>query len=116
MNYDAFIASKSRCRIASGFEPTPIAAHLFDWQKSVTRWAIRNGCAALFQDCGLGKTIQQLEWARQVSEHTKAPVLILTPLAVAHQTQAEAKKFGLKATVVAEQSEVTGPGIWITNY
>lgn len=116
MNYDDFIASKTKCRIASGFEPGPIKAPLFDWQKSVVRWAVRNGCAALFEECGLGKTLQQLEWARQVSAHTKAPVIILTPLAVAHQTQSEAAKFGIKAKVVSTQSEVTGKGIWITNY
>lgn len=115
-DYDQFIAAKSKRRAASGFEPGPINAPLFDWQKTVVRWAIRNGCAALFEECGLGKTLQQLEWARQVAKHTKAPVLILTPLAVAHQTEAEAKKFGIKATVVNDQAAVTGLGIWITNY
>ena len=114
--YDDFIAAKSKTHIAAGFDPGPIYAPLFDWQKSVVRWAIRNGRAALFEECGLGKTLQQLEWSRQVSAHTKAPVLILTPLAVAHQTQTEAAKFGIKARVVADQSQVTGAGIWITNY
>ena len=115
-DYDAFIASKSKHRIASGFEPMPILAPLFDWQKSVVRWALNSGRAALFEECGLGKTLQQLEWARQVAVHTKSPVIILTPLAVAHQTASESEKFGIKATVVTQQSEVTGAGIWITNY
>lgn len=117
LDYDKFIAAKSKCRVQSGFEPLEIKAPLFDWQKSVVRWAIRNGCAALFEECGLGKTLQQLEWARQVSEHTKSPVIILTPLSVAHQTASEAAKFGIEATVVADQSQVKpGVGIWITNY
>jgi len=116
MNYDQFIASKSKKANASGFEPMPITAALFDWQKACVRWAIRNGRAAFLQECGLGKSLQQLEWARQVSEHADAPVLILTPLAVAHQTEAEARKFGIAAKVVSEQSAVTGKGIWITNY
>lgn len=115
-DYDQFIAAKSKCRVASGFEPKPIRAPLFDWQKSVVRWAIRNGSAALFEECGLGKTLQQLEWARQVAAHTKAPVIILTPLSVAQQTASEAAKFGIKSTVVSQQSEVTGPCIYITNY
>lgn len=115
-DYDAFIASKVKTRRASGFEPKPIKAPLFDWQKSVVRWAIRNGCAALFEDCGLGKTAQQLEWARQVSKHTKAPVLILTPLAVAHQTAKEAEKFGIKASVAESQKDVKTSGVFITNY
>ena len=49
MNYDEFIAGKTKCRTQSGFEPLPIRAPLFDWQKSVVRWAVRNGCAALFE-------------------------------------------------------------------
>ena len=116
MNYDDFIDQKTKTAPASGFEPSEIVAPLFDWQKHTVRWAIRQGKAALFEDCGLGKTAQQLEWARQVSEHTDGPVLILTPLAVAHQTAAEAVKFGMVATVVESQAEVGATGIYITNY
>lgn len=115
-DYDKFIDDKTKVAQASGFEPLPITAPLFDWQASVTRWALRQGRAALFEDCGLGKTAQQLEWAHQVSQHTKAPVIILTPLAVAHQTEREAIKFGIVAKVVASAEEVRGPGIYITNY
>jgi len=115
-DYDKFIDAKAKHVAASGIEPMEIVAPLFDWQKHVVRWALRQGRAALFEDCGLGKTLQQLEWARQVSIHTNAPVLILTPLAVAHQTAAEAHKFGIVAAVVNSQAEVTGPGVWITNY
>ena len=116
MTYDDFIDSKVKTAQAAGFEPLPILAPLFDWQKSVVRWAVRQGRAALFEDCGLGKTLQQLEWARQVAEHTQSPVLILTPLAVAHQTAGEGKKFGISATVVNSQSDVSDSGIFITNY
>lgn len=94
----------------------PFTGPLFDWQGQVTGWAIRKGCAALFEECGLGKTLQQLEWANQVAIHSAKPVLILTPLAVARQTESEATKFGYIAKVVAESSEITGPGIYITNY
>jgi hypothetical protein len=115
-DYDAFIASKSKIVAASGFEPKPIQAPLFEWQAAIVRWAIRTGRAALFEECGLGKTIQSLEWSRQVVEHTKAPVIILTPLAVGHQAASEANKFGVAAAVAESQKDVTGPGIWITNY
>ena len=116
MNYDDFIKSKVRSAQTCGFEPLPIVAPLFEWQKAVVRWAVQTGRAALFEDCGLGKTAQQLEWARQVSAHTNAPVLILTPLAVANQTAEEARKFGIEANVAQTQADVTGPGVWITNY
>jgi hypothetical protein len=48
--------------------------------------------------------------------HTGGMVLILTPLAVAHQTMKEATKFGIAAKVVKDQGECAGSGIFITNY
>ena len=114
--YDAFIESKTKRTRAVGFDALDITAPLFDWQEKVVKWAVKQGRAALFEDCGLGKTVQQLEWASQVYRHAKGPVLILTPLAVAHQTAVESEKFGINAQVVESQDEVSGPGIWITNY
>lgn len=115
-NYDEFIVNKNRQQKPSGFNPRPITAPLFDWQAHVVRWACRTGKAALFEDCGLGKTLQQLEWAHQVVVETGGCVLILTPLAVAHQTEKEARKFGIVAEVVTEQKDVSESGIFITNY
>lgn len=115
MTYDDFIKTKVKRVLPQGFEPMPILAPLFPWQKHVTEWAIRQGRAALFEDCGLGKTLQQLEWARQVAEHTGQPVIILTPLAVASQTLAEACKFGIEARIVRQPEDVES-GINITNY
>ena len=114
--YDEFINSKTRRALSHGFEPLEIIAPLFDWQAHVVKWAVRQGRAALFEDCGLGKTAQQLEWASQVHRHSGSSVLILTPLAVAHQTAMEAAKFGIVANVANEESEITHSGIWITNY
>lgn len=115
-DYDAFIAQKTRRAQSHGFTPYPITAPLFDWQKHVVEWAVTQGRAALFEDCGLGKTAQQLEWASQVHEHTGKSVLILTPLAVAQQTAKEASKFKIDANVANEEIEITDAGIWITNY
>ena len=115
MNYDTFIKSKVKRILPHGFEPQPIHAPLFEWQAHVTKWAIRQGRAALFEDCGLGKTLQQLEWGRQVAEHTKGAVIILTPLAVAAQTLSEAHKFGIEARIVTTGEQVK-PGINISNY
>ena len=115
LNYDEFIESKQRRAECNGFEPRPITAPLFPFQKHVTEWGIRNGRAAFFEECGLGKTLQQLEWADQVADHSGNPVIILTPLAVAPQTLAEAERFGYSARIVKSAEEV-GPGINITNY
>lgn len=117
MNYDDFIIAKNRKAMPHGFEPGPITAPLFDWQAHVTRWAIRTGRAALFEDCGLGKTAQQLEWSDQVTKHTSKPTLILTPLSVAKQTADEASKFGFSGVRVVDRgSDITGAGVFITNY
>jgi len=95
MDYDQFITEKTRRFTSHGFEPLNITAPLFEWQAHVVKWAIKNGRAALFEDCGLGKTAQQLEWASQVCRHTGGSVIILTPLSVARQTANEAAKFGI---------------------
>lgn len=115
-DYDQFISSKRKVTASVGFEPLPITAPLFPWQKQIVEWAIRKGRCALFEDCGLGKTAQQLEWAHQVHRKTGGSVLILTPLAVANQTQREACKFGIPACIATSKDDITSPGVWITNY
>lgn len=115
LDYDEFIQAKSIANITAGFDPQPFTVPLFDWQKHVVSWAIKTGRAALFEDCGLGKTAQQLEWAYQVAKHTGKPVLILTPLSVSRQTEAEAVKFGVPAKVTDGTDKISS-GVWITNY
>jgi DNA modification methylase len=114
--YDEFISAKTKRARSHGFEPLKITAPLFPWQRHVVEWAVRQGRAALFEDCGLGKTAQQLEWAHQVKLKTSGMVLILTPLSVAKQTEAEARKFGIAAKVVESGDQCNGTGIYITNY
>jgi DNA modification methylase len=116
--YVEFLKRKIPQAEVSGFEPSlPIHAKLFEWQKLIVEWSLRRGRAALFEECGLGKTIQQLEWARQVSFKTGKPVLILCPLAVAAQTVREAELFGFPPVKhVRQPEEITGEGTYITNY
>ena len=72
MNYNEFLHSKQRIPPACGFDrpKEKMNPMMFEWQKDITRWALRKGRAALFEDCGNGKTIQQLEFCRAVSEYT----------------------------------------------
>jgi len=93
--YDQFIESKSQIGGEHGFEPVFMPDFLFDFQKHLVEWATRKGRAAIFADCGLGKTAMQLVWAQNVVEKTNGNVLILTPLAVGAQTVNEAKRFGI---------------------
>lgn len=122
-NYIEFIKSKSKTARVSGFEVSVDAINplLFDWQREVVKWALGVGKAALFEECGLGKTLQQLEWAKHVREHTGGNVLIISPLAVAHQTIREGSKLGLEVKYVRRQADITamnghGSGLYITNY
>ncbi len=115
-SYSDFLEQKRIKDLPTGFNPAGSFNKLFDFQRDIVRWACRRGRAALFEDCGLGKTPQQLAWAQQVVEHTNGRVLILAPLGVTHQTVREASKFGLNAVFVSCQSEVSGPGIYVTNY
>lgn len=116
MEYEKFIELKNKTTRSFGFEPLPFVAPLWDWQKLIVTWAIRKGRAALFEECGLGKTIQQLEIARQIVAHTGNPYLIIAPLAVGAQTKREADRFGIKTTLVREQCDVDPTGINIINY
>ena len=113
--YNEFLETKKTQKIVSGFqvEDADLNPILFDFQKYCVKRALEVGKFALFEDCGLGKTIQQLEWADKVSKHTQGAVLILAPLAVISQTIEEAKKFGYS---VREYDEDCERGIYITNY
>lgn len=94
MEYDDFIRQKIKTAPKVGFEPYQWHGPLFDFQQEITARAIRAGRYAIFADCGLGKTLMQLEWAHQVKRHTGGRVLIVAPLAVRKQTQEEAERFG----------------------
>ena len=125
-DYAKFLEGKHVRQSSSGIsvDESSLNNNLFPWQKKVVSWALRKGRAAIWEDCGLGKTIQQLEWSRLVCERHGGRVLLLCPLAVQWQTAAEAKKFGIADSVhvsVCENQEqasadVPANGIVITNY
>lgn len=114
MTYAAFLERKAQLGSFDGFDATYLPSFLFDFQASLVEWAVRKGKAAIFADCGLGKTPMQLVWAQNVVERTNKPVLILTPLAVAAQTVAEAEKFGIQAK--RSHAGEVHPGITVANY
>lgn len=114
MTYAAFLERKTQLDGATGFEPSWLPGFLFPFQKLLVGWAIRQGRAALFADCGLGKTPMQLVWAENVRRQTGKPVLIVTPLAVSAQTKSEAAKFGIDADTSRDGRALAD--ITITNY
>lgn len=116
MEYRDFLQNKKFVLESSGFEilKEELNPKLFEYEKDIVRWALAKGRAAIFADCGLGKTAMQLEWAHQVSKYTGGKVLILAPLAVAPQTKNEGEFFGINAYVCENQEETQS--ISITNY
>ena len=112
--YANFIHGKSQLGGDHGFDPVWMPDFLFDFQRDLVEWSLRKGRAAIFADCGLGKTPMQLVWAENITRKTGGNVLILTPLAVATQTQRESEKFDIRATV--SRDGTVYPGITITNY
>ena len=107
MDYDTFLASKRKVDLPTGLDKIPaLNPMLFDFQKDIVSWALRRGRAAIFADCGMGKTLMQLEWAR----HVPGNILILAPLAVSIQTKEEGKKFNIPVNICKSQDDVR-PGI-----
>jgi len=115
-SYQQFCSSKFSRIQPSGIANLPeLPAHLFPFQRDLVRVALQRGRCALFADTGLGKTHQELAWARAVAEHTQRPTLILTPLAVAAQTIALGARHNIAATRIGDAAEVQ-PGINVCNY
>lgn len=96
-DYADFIRQKAQLDGNYGFEPDYMPPFLFPFQTALVDWAVRKGRAAVFADCGMGKTLIEMVWAENVARQTGKPVLILTPLAVASQFQREAERYGLDA-------------------
>ncbi|NLS84166.1 MAG: DEAD/DEAH box helicase [Ruminococcaceae bacterium] len=117
MTYTEFLQQKHITAATSGFDAdkAQLNKKAFDWQKDITVWALKKGKCALFEDCGLGKTLQQLMWAQEVQRKTNKPVLILAPLAVVQQTAREGVKFGIDVNICRTSDDVKN-AINITNY
>lgn len=116
--YQQFLDAKKFTHQAAGFADArsiQLSKHLFDWQRDVVHWALRVGRADIWEECGLGKSLQFLEWSRVVHERTNQDVIILTPLAVAAQTKREGEKFDIEVTVCRSQADVQR-GLNVTNY
>lgn len=112
-SYKDFINNKNFILENNGFDidKSELNPSMFDFQKDIVRWALKKGRSAIFADCGMGKTLMQLEWSKKVG----GKILIVAPLSVTTQTQREGEKFGYKVTICESQEDVQD-GINITNY
>lgn len=92
--YQEFLKSKQKSKEHKGFAALPMNDKLFPFQQFIVERNLSKGKHAVFADCGLGKTVMELETASQIVRHTNKPVLIIAPLVVVAQTKREAEKFG----------------------
>ena len=118
MDYTEFINAKAATAIHNDsiqVDAEQLNPLLYPFQRDIVRWALAKGRAAIFADCGLGKTAMQLEWSVRVCLERGGSVLILAPLSVSSQTVAEGMKFGIPVKL-CESAEDVVPGINITNY
>jgi hypothetical protein len=113
-DYANFLMAKSQIGTKDGFEPVWMPDYLFDFQQSMVEWSLLQGRAAIFEDCGMGKTPQELVWAENVVRKTNGKVLLVTCLAVAVQMVREAEKFHISVTISRDGKAHSG--ITITNY
>lgn len=113
-SYAEFLARKSQVAGMAGFEPTHLPNFLFDFQRHLVEWAVRKGRAAIYADCGLGKSPMILAWADAIVRHENRPALIVAPLGVSHQFVTEGEKFGVEVHRSIDGTPM--PHITITNY
>ena len=94
MTYDNFLASKRKSVNFKSLEISrgELNPALFEYQKDLVYLALKKGHFAIFAMTGSGKTAMQGEWAYQIWLKEQKPILILAPLAVAHQSVGEIKE------------------------
>lgn len=117
-SYEEFLSRKMTLAPAVGFDPDLAAmpAAMKPFQRDITRWALRRGRAAIFEGTGLGKTLQQLVWARAVADYTGGVVPIFAPLGVTGQTVKEAEKWGIAGVSYAADESSIKSDIPVSNY
>lgn len=126
MNYDEFLHSKMVIAPEGGFDISPAEVNpaLKPHQRDAVIWAVHGGKRALFESFGLGKTVQELEFCRIVTEHEGGAALIVLPLGVKQEFARDAlyvlkwKKPPIYVRTMEEVEEAVrnGDTILMTNY
>lgn len=89
--YAALILGEAVASEEVTYKPSPF---LFDYQQDIAALALRKRKFAIFAECGLGKTLIFLEYARTVLPTLRNPVgLMVSPAMVVEQTIEECRKF-----------------------
>ena len=116
--YLRFLHSKFQFSKEHGFEiaRSDINPMLRPHQQDLVQWGCRLGRAAIFAAFGLGKSFIQLELLRLTLQNRPGRGLIVVPLGVRHEFRIDAEKLGIEVTFIRRSDEVSGDGIYLTNY
>lgn len=121
-DYLQFLRSKIVTAPESGFRVLPEEIHpaLKPHQRDAVVWALAGGRRALFESFGLGKTIQELEWCRQIIRREGGKALIVLPLGVRQEFTRDAERLldmepPQYITNMAD-ADRAACGIYLTNY
>lgn len=120
MTYLDFLRTKIEVAPVSGFEVEDSEIHpaLKPHQKDAVKWALHGGRRALFESFGLGKTVQELEFCRQVLRHEGGRALIVLPLGVRQEFKHDAVEIlGMEEPkYITRMTEASADGVYMTNY
>lgn len=118
--YEEFVADKASFDETFGFEVADVDLHpkLKPHQRDIVRWAVKGGRRAIFAAFGMGKSVMQLETLRLILDRDGhgGRALIICPLGVRIEFAHDAEMLGIPTRFIRRTEEVTGPGIYITNY
>lgn len=118
MAYEDFLKEKINFDKRFGFpiDADDINPLLKDHQRAIVSWAVEGGRRAIFAAFGLGKSIMQLETLRLTLAHSGGAALIICPLGVRQEFMIDAAKLGIELRFIRRVEEMTGDGIYLTNY
>jgi len=118
-NYTDFLRAKIKMANYTGVTVAQDTLHpiLFPHQRDIVQWAVQGGNRAIFASFGLGKSLMQCEWMRQMLAHHEGNGLIVCPLGVRHELIRDAALLGMELHFIRRNSEITdGQRHYITNY
>lgn len=117
--YEDFLRAKIKMAHFKGvtLQPSEIHGMLFPFQNDIVRWAVQGGNRAIFAKFGLGKSLMQCEWLRQIIAAAGGLGLIVCPLGVRQELIRDAAKLGMELIFIRSAAEmVDGHAFYITNY
>ena len=118
-DYTDFLRQKIKMANFKGFQVQPenLSPILYPHQRDIVRWAVLGGNRAIFAKFGLGKSVMQCEWLRQITSQTDKPGLIVCPLGVRQELIRDGRMVGIELKFIRSSEEVTPDHRhYITNY